>query len=66
MTHRDDLAAIGFDARFARLWEFYFSYCEAGFDERYVSVAQLAYASPDWKSRAPADDIGTRRDALTV
>ena len=40
----DELATIGFDDRFSRLWDFYFSYCEAGFDERYVSVVQLAYS----------------------
>ena len=24
--------SIGFDERFVRMWEFYFAYCEAGFD----------------------------------
>jgi cyclopropane-fatty-acyl-phospholipid synthase len=31
------------DARFKRLWDFYFAYCEAGFLQRYVSDVQLAY-----------------------
>ena len=43
-ARRDELATLGLDERFVRLWEFYFSYCEAGFDERYVSVVQLLYA----------------------
>ena len=45
---RAELLSFGFDERFTRLWEFYFSYCEAGFDERYISVVQLAYAAPGW------------------
>jgi len=49
---QDELATVGFDERFARLWKFYFSYCEAGFDERYISVVQLAYAAPGWASAA--------------
>ncbi len=47
-AHRAELNASGYDDRFMRLWEFYLSYCEAGFDERYVSVAQLAFATPNW------------------
>ncbi len=42
---RDSLRAHGYDERFKRLWEFYFSYCEAGFDERYISVVQLRYSN---------------------
>jgi cyclopropane-fatty-acyl-phospholipid synthase len=46
----DDLApelpALGLDARFARLWRFYFAYCEAGFEARHISAAQLTYAAP--------------------
>jgi cyclopropane-fatty-acyl-phospholipid synthase len=40
---RDDLDALGIDDRFVRLWEFYFSYCEAAFEERYVRDVQLLY-----------------------
>jgi cyclopropane-fatty-acyl-phospholipid synthase len=42
----DDLEAMGYDARFRRLWEFYFCYCEGGFLERAIGTAQLAYAKP--------------------
>jgi cyclopropane-fatty-acyl-phospholipid synthase len=44
----DDLASMGLDSRFARLWEFYLAYCEAGFEERDVSVVQLVMAKPAW------------------
>ena len=34
---------LGLDRRFVRLWDFYFSYCEAGFDESYIEVVQAVY-----------------------
>ncbi len=36
LARRAELESIGFDEHFTRLWEFYLSYCEAGFDERYI------------------------------
>jgi cyclopropane-fatty-acyl-phospholipid synthase len=32
------LAALGFDARFRRLWDYYLCYCEAGFRENTIDV----------------------------
>jgi cyclopropane-fatty-acyl-phospholipid synthase len=32
------IAALGFDARFRRLWDYYLCYCEAGFRERTIDV----------------------------
>ena len=49
---RDELDALGLDERFVRLWDFYFSYCEAGFDERYVRDVQLLYTAPAWRPPA--------------
>ena len=49
---RDDLDALGLDERFVRLWEFYFSYCEAAFEERYVRDVQLLYTAPAWRPPA--------------
>jgi cyclopropane-fatty-acyl-phospholipid synthase len=46
------LADLGLDERFERLWSFYLSYCEAGFDERTISAVQLVLARPTW-SPAP-------------
>lgn len=42
----DRIAALGFDERFRRLWEFYFCYCEGGFAERVLGSAQLVFAKP--------------------
>ena len=38
--------AQGFDERFIRMWEFYLAYCEGGFRERSIGVAQLLMAKP--------------------
>lgn len=35
---------LGFDERFIRMWEFYLSWCEGAFRERYINVAQLVLA----------------------
>ncbi len=33
-----DIAALGFDEKFQRLWTYYLSYCEAGFREQATDV----------------------------
>lgn len=35
------LDALGFDARFQRAWNYYFSYCEAGFSTKYLADLHL-------------------------
>ncbi len=37
------LQPLGFDERFKRLWEYYLSYCEAGFLSGNIDVRQLVY-----------------------
>lgn len=41
-----EVRAQGFDERFVRMWEFYLAYCEGGFRERSIGVAQLLFAKP--------------------
>jgi cyclopropane-fatty-acyl-phospholipid synthase len=41
-----EIAPLGFDARFKRMWEFYLAYCEAGFRARTIDVAQVALVRP--------------------
>jgi cyclopropane-fatty-acyl-phospholipid synthase len=36
-----EAAALGFDGVFARMWEFYLCYCEAGFRAAYLDVSQF-------------------------
>lgn len=42
----EDARALGLDDSFLRLWEFYLCYCEAGFEERQVSVVQMVLGRP--------------------
>ncbi len=46
MSRLDEVRAQGFDDRFVRMWEFYLAYCEGGFRERSIGVAQLLMAKP--------------------
>jgi cyclopropane-fatty-acyl-phospholipid synthase len=46
LARLDDVHRQGFDARFARLWEFYLAYCEGGFLERSIGVSHLVLARP--------------------
>jgi cyclopropane-fatty-acyl-phospholipid synthase len=43
-AHADEVAALGFDETFRRMWTFYLGYCEAGFRAGYLDVAQLVLA----------------------
>jgi cyclopropane-fatty-acyl-phospholipid synthase len=36
-----DVQALGFDERFQRMWDFYLSWCEGAFREKYINVVQL-------------------------
>ena len=38
-----EIRNLGMDSRFIRAWEYYFAYCQAGFEERQVGVAQLVF-----------------------
>jgi cyclopropane-fatty-acyl-phospholipid synthase len=40
----DEIGAMGFDNRFKKLWEFYLSYCEAGFRAATTDVMQIRLA----------------------
>jgi len=46
LAQRTRVHAQGFDERFVRLWEFYLAYCEGGFRERSIGVAQMLFAKP--------------------
>jgi cyclopropane-fatty-acyl-phospholipid synthase len=43
-AHADEVARLGFDEVFSRMWNFYFSYTEAGFRAGYIDVSQLTLA----------------------
>ena len=47
VARADEVAALGFDDTFRRMWEFYLAYCEAGFRAR----ARSATSSCGWRGR---------------
>ena len=49
--HAGRLEQLGYDERFRRMWRLYLSYCEAGFAERRIGVAQTLLAKPAWRPR---------------
>ena len=44
LAHCDRVLELGFDEPFIRMWEFYLSYCQAGFSTRYVGDSQMGLA----------------------
>lgn len=47
LNNRSSLEKLGFDEYFLRLWEYYFSYCEAGFRVEQVGVARMLLDRPE-------------------
>lgn len=43
----DDVQALGYDARFQRLWDYYLATCEGAFRERHIGVVQMLIAKTD-------------------
>jgi cyclopropane-fatty-acyl-phospholipid synthase len=54
LRHSDELAALGYDEGFRRLWTLYLAYCEGGFAERRICDVQLLLAKPRWAVKARA------------
>jgi cyclopropane-fatty-acyl-phospholipid synthase len=46
LASAERVAELGYDERFRRLWELYFSYCEGGFRERRIQDVQILLAKP--------------------
>jgi cyclopropane-fatty-acyl-phospholipid synthase len=46
LAAEDRVAALGFDRRFRRMWEFYLAYCEGGFAERVLGDVQMLLVKP--------------------
>ena len=47
IANRERIAALGYDEKFMKLWEYYLCYCEAGFRERYLGVVHLLMQKPN-------------------
>jgi cyclopropane-fatty-acyl-phospholipid synthase len=46
LRNRDVVSGLGYPDAFIRMWEFYFSYCEGGFEERAIGDVQMLLAKP--------------------
>ena len=53
LARRAEAAALGFDERFLRMWEYYLAYCEGGFVERYVNDVHLVLTRSGNRSLGP-------------
>ncbi|MEI7869580.1 MAG: cyclopropane-fatty-acyl-phospholipid synthase family protein [Candidatus Methylumidiphilus sp.] len=45
-SHIDEVRKLGYPDSFIRMWEFYLTYCEAGFIERVLGDVQLLFMKP--------------------
>lgn len=62
----DRLEELGYDERFRRLWEMYFSISEAGFREARIMDVQMLFAKPGWRDRVGGPDSRARPVADSV
>lgn len=53
LENLEKIRALNLEERFLRMWEYYFCYCEGGFEERETGLLQVVFEKP-----------ATRRDAL--
>ena len=49
MSRLEQVKQQGFDDLFIRMWEFYLSYCQGGFDLRAIRTVQVLIAWPQWR-----------------
>ncbi|MDX2478785.1 MAG: DUF1365 family protein [Desulfuromusa sp.] len=47
LEKRQEIFALGYDENFLRKWDFYFSYCQAGFDAQIIDLAQVVVQKPE-------------------
>ena len=45
----DEITKLGYSEDFKRMWRFYLSYCEGGFEERAIGVSHVVLAKPEYK-----------------
>lgn len=57
MSNREQLLAQGYNETFIRLWDYYFAYCEGGFDERVISTVHMVLARPGNRCSASSSPL---------
>ena len=63
LAHAGELAGLGYDDTFQRLWTLYLAYCEAGFAERRICDVQLVLTKPASRLRWLSDPTEAARAA---
>lgn len=58
-AHAPEVAALGFDTTFRRMWTFYLAYSEAGFRSGYLDVKQLLLTRPASTEPASTEPAST-------
>lgn len=46
LAHRENILQLGFPESFIRRWDYYFSYCQAGFAQHYIDDLQIVITRP--------------------
>ena len=54
-ANADRAEELGYDLRFRRMWDLYLAWCEGGFVERRIGVAQIMRAKPAYRDQ-PSDE----------
>jgi len=57
LRKRADVLELGYDETFLRMWEYYFCYCEAGFEERALGDVQMLLAKPGYRAHPVIGDL---------
>lgn len=47
LENRAQIMQLGYDEKFLRKWEYYFAYCQAGFETRIIDLTQLVLQKPE-------------------
>ncbi len=58
VANAEQLAHLGYDVRFRRIWDLYLAYCEAGFAERRITDVQLLLGKPQYTAAPQRDRSG--------
>jgi cyclopropane-fatty-acyl-phospholipid synthase len=51
LDNKQEIMAMGFDDNFIRTWEYYFSICQAGFNQRHIRNLQIVLDRPRYVSK---------------
>lgn len=51
LANEQQIYKHGFDEKFLKTWEYYFSYCEAGFLQRNIMTLQIIFSKPGYSDR---------------